>query len=386
MSAKPRIVLNMTTLNQGGVIQRAVSFVDHLDSVLNEFDWHLLLSKKMQSQLELTNTNTSFPARVFDSSPAKSLSSRRLVADSIHSIGPQMVFTFGGPSYLRLTAPELMGVTDGWVTHADAEAFRSIPKLRNRWGLKLASRYKLQWIRKATHLTTQTETARQGLATRANFDVSRVHIIPNALANWYRNIPINPGKPDPDQKFRIVYFAAAYSHKRHDILPEVCKRLEQLGLGNFEILITLPEENSITKGVVEKAASLGVSRRIKNLGPLPATDGVQLYLQSHICFMPTVLETFSATYLEGMATQTPIVTSDRNFAKEICGGGAAYFEPSNAQAAAEKIYEIATRPDVRNELIANGLRQLKVFPDVSQQMNLYRELLVKLLDSPEFCF
>lgn len=381
---KPRIVLNMTTLNQGGVLQRAVSFINHLDTVLNDFDWHLLLSETVDFQLKATNTNTSKPITVFETSPAKNTRSRAEITAEIKEVNPQMVFTFAGPSYLRQPFPELMGIADGWVTHADKQAFGSIPNLRNRWGLRFASFYKLKWFATASHYTVQTEFARQGLATRAKVDLSKIHIIPNALANWYREIESHPTELEVGQTLKILYFAAAYSHKRHDILPQVCLELEKLGLDNFEFVITLPTDNAITKAVETKAKDLGVTQRIRNMGPLPVIEGVRLYQECHVCFVPTALETFSATYLEGMATQTPIVTSDRNFATEICGEGALYFELANPRAAAERIFDIVNNEDIRKQLTTRGSKQLETFPNVAEQMQLYKQTLSKLLASEDF--
>ena len=69
-SNKPKIALNMTTLNQGGVIQRAMSFIGNLDSALSEFDWHLLASKTINAQLKATQTTTTVPVSVYETTPA----------------------------------------------------------------------------------------------------------------------------------------------------------------------------------------------------------------------------------------------------------------------------------------------------------------------------
>ena len=37
---------------------------------------------------------------------------------------------------------------------------------------------------------------------------------------------------------------------------------------------------------------------IENIGPVPVNQGAKLYQESDICFVPSILETFSATYLE----------------------------------------------------------------------------------------
>ena len=85
-----------------------------------------------------------------------------------------------------------------------------------------------------------------------------------------------------------------------------------------------------------------------------------------------------------MATQTPIITSDRKFATEICGAGAAYFELSSPQDAASKIFDIINDTKTQKRLTDAGLKQLEVFPNVAQQMTLYREMLLELLNSNDF--
>ncbi len=41
-------------------------------------------------------------------------------------------------------------------------------------------------------------------------------------------------------------------------------------------------------------------------------------------FIPTLLEVFSATYLEAMLMKKPIIASDLEFSRDICGESA-YF-------------------------------------------------------------
>ena len=43
--------------------------------------------------------------------------------------------------------------------------------------------------------------------------------------------------------------------------------------------------------------------------------------------MPTLLESFSGTYVEAMYHGKPIFTSDIDFARDICGDAAFYFDP-----------------------------------------------------------
>ena len=47
--------------------------------------------------------------------------------------------------------------------------------------------------------------------------------------------------------------------------------------------------------------------------------------------LPTLLESFSATYIEAMFHGKTILTSDLDFARDVCGEAAFYFDPLNPQ-------------------------------------------------------
>tara|TARA_R110002049_G_scaffold72490_2_gene187212 strand:+ start:249596 stop:250723 length:1128 start_codon:yes stop_codon:yes gene_type:complete len=371
----------MTTLKKGGVLQRAVSFVSHLDASFGDYQWHILLSEIVATELKRTGVDLRHPSEVFAVSPARSLEYRRRICNAVNAQNADMLFTFAGPSYISPRCPELMGVADGWVTHATPAAFKSIPHRRDRWTLRIASKYKLHWFKTADQYTVQTETARQGLSRRGKVSLNRIHIVPNALAKWYRTANFRPTDRSTDQPIQILYFAAAYSHKRHDLLPDVCHRLRALGIDNFCIRVTLPQESQIWKDVAAAAVELGVQERIVNIGPVPVDQGANLYRDSHICFVPSILETFSATYLEAMATRTPIVACDLDFAREICGDSAVYFEPSSANDAAQKIFDLLGSPSRMKRQQDAGVQRLAMLPGVERQMEIYRETFDRFLNS-----
>lgn len=91
-----------------------------------------------------------------------------------------------------------------------------------------------------------------------------------------------------------------------------------------------------------------------------------LYQQCDAEFQPTLLECFTATYPEGMRLKKPIITTDLEFARRLCGDAALYYAPLSAQLAADTIYRLANDRYLQQCLITNGTRQLKSF-DTSYQ-------------------
>lgn len=377
--SRPRIALNMTTLNQGGVLQRAVSFIRHLETDFSDFQWTLLLSPRMQIELAEEPGLALHAPQYFSASPARDWGARRAIERALDDLDADLVFTFGGPSYLRVRQPELMGVTDGWVTHASAEAFRTIASPLSRQKLRYSARYKLGWVRRADHWIAQTDTARRGLAERGRLPLERIHLVPNVVAKWYHGHPAVPRPIVPDANVRILYLAAAYEHKRHDLLPEVCDELRRRGLNEVKFTVTIPPASKIWQVVRAKADRLGVGMMIDNRGPVPVTAGPQLYAQHQLCFVPTVLETFTATYVEAMATATPILTSDLDFAHEACGEAALYFDPASPADAADQICRLVSSPALIQQQCERGRQRLLEFPDTQQQTSIYRDILHSIL-------
>lgn len=93
-----------------------------------------------------------------------------------------------------------------------------------------------------------------------------------------------------------------------------------------------------------------------------------LYEQCDAEFQPTLLECFTATYPEGMKMRTPIITTDLEFARGLCGEAALYYEPLSEGSAADAIYRLAKNDQLQQRLVANGEKQLKVFDTSSQRV------------------
>ena len=143
----------------------------------------------------------------------------------------------------------------------------------------------------------------------------------------------------------------------------------------FQFVLTLPADSRLVRTIQHRARSLGVHDRIENQGPVPVAQGPELYRRSHVCFLPTVLESFSAAYPEAMAMGLPIITTDLAFARDLCGDAALYFQPNNARSAAAQLLRVTQDGSLRRRLVQEGMKVLGTLPSSAQQYQRYRELL-----------
>ena len=92
--------------------------------------------------------------------------------------------------------------------------------------------------------------------------------------------------------------------------------------------------------------------------------------------LPSLLECFSATYPEAMRMEVPIITTDLEFAKGLCGDAACYYSAVDGKAAAEAIYHVATDKAYAQQLVESGKIQLKQYDN-------YEQRTAKLIDLSE---
>lgn len=74
--------------------------------------------------------------------------------------------------------------------------------------------------------------------------------------------------------------------------------------------------------------------------------------------MPSLLESFSGTYLEAMHFGLPILTSDLDFAREVCHDAALYFDPWDTASIRDAILRVKNESELAHNLCEKGNSRL----------------------------
>lgn len=374
-SPPKKLLLNLSTLNKGGALQASIAFViETLNDT--EFDWHYLLSAEVKEQLDFLDiVLADNKYTVCTPTPAKSPSTRRKIKDIVRQVAPDAVFTFFGPAYVRFDQPHLMGVADGWVTHSNRLAYRSLSDPLAMLRMLMLSLYKGLWFRRATHWVVEAECARRGLYRRLGIAREQVGVVANTCGNAY--LQRTPTTAIRDKgRIRILTLSAYHPHKCLECIPAVSQLLRNKhGKRQFEFWLTLPEESREWLRIKEMAIDAGVTDHVHNIGPVAIKDGPAVYAATDITFLPSVLETFSANYPEAMAMGKPIVTTGLPFATDVCQSAALYFQPMSAEDAAEKIARLMNEPALHEALVTSGKEVLKGLNTIHQKTEQYKQIL-----------
>ncbi len=374
------VLVNASNLTKGGGIQVAASFVVESRSNPKGINWHYALSRAVAD--EVSGLGLSLEGvEVFEVSPSRNRKQRLRLRKLEQSINPDAVFTVFGPAYVRFRASHLLGVAACWVTHSTWLAYSTLPGWFDKLTALLSSVYRGWWFRSADRWVVEAENARSGMAKRLGIPSGKVDVVPNTCATMFAQANVTPAsRPTDNDPVRLIYVSAYYPHKNLDLIPRVAAALKaEHPARNFSFILTLPPADA--EKVLEAAEELEVSSYIDNVGRVPLNQLVELYQRSDICFMPSVLETFSATYVEAMATGRPIVASDLDFAHAVCRDSAIYFDPRDPAVAARRIVELLDDESMWQQCISRGKARLDTLPTARQRYEQYVESIYATLDS-----
>lgn len=155
-------------------------------------------------------------------------------------------------------------------------------------------------------------------------------------------------------KFVLLAVTRYYPHKNLEVLVEMFQR-HSAELADVVVLVTIdPGQKYGVEPFMAKIADPRVSRHFVNVGPVKQSELAGYFQHSHALIQPTVLESFSVTYLEAMQFNTPILTSDMDFAREVCGEAALYFDPWDADAVFNTVQRFRASPEIGLELVRRG--------------------------------
>ena len=185
------------------------------------------------------------------------------------------------------------------------------------------------------------------------------NVVPTRLVEESRRI--HESRP-PDRRPRILVLARYYPHKNFEVLLPLAERIARQGLG-WTLVTTLdPNEGPGARAFLERAGRGEAAEVIENVGPIPAEGLTAAYRGSAAVLLPSLLESFSGVYLEAMAFGVPVVTSDRDFARAVCGEAASYVVPLDPDDVLHGLTSVLTDEQWRLTLTARGRDRLATFP------------------------
>lgn len=254
----------------------------------------------------------------------------------------ESILTVFGPTYRPRSADrEIVGFALPRLIYSLTDVGLPAAPLRERL------ENKLRWIRFAAADVLITETDDSAHRISAHLPKVSVQVVPNCVSRsvsdrsvWRRASSMSSLQTDA---LILAAVARDYPHKNLDFLPSLGSELERLMNRRVRFAVTLSDEEWLSKAAAFHDYAV-------NVGVLGQRELGFLYEACAATVFPSLLEVSSATPLESLSLGVPVFASDLPSMRSAYGDVAVYFNPWDAEPAAQTI-----APNLSSE----GLAQLR---------------------------
>lgn len=366
-----KILVNTSNLKIGGGLQVAHSALCELRNY-PQHRYVVPISEQLLRSIDVNDFPSNFLFVPYSLQPSiKTLFGRNDILDKLtkeHKI--DKVFSVFGPTYWNPKVPHICGYAKPHYIYKDSPFFVLLSQ-KAKIKLKVKELVHLHFFKQADALITENTDVSAKL--QSLFPKNKIFTVTNYYnqlfekqEQWTKlDLPAFDG-------VTLLTITANYPHKNIQIIPKVIAYLkkEKPEL-KFRFVLSLPE------GALGNLDAV-ISEHILFLGKVNLAQCPSLYQQADVMFLPTLLECFSASYAEAMYMETPIITSDLDFARGLCGEAAIYVDSLSAEDVAKAIVALSIDKNKQEELKIAGKTQLKTFDNFTERTKKYLEIIEKI--------
>jgi len=375
-----KILINTITTKKhsGGAFQISSNFtlksLEHTD-----VEWYYVASQDLDDAIgEKFKELKGSRYFVFPTQPDYKHSYKRVkkeLAELEERINPDVIYSITAPSYFSFKHTEVMRFTNPLVTHPNKYSWSMLP-LFEKIKTKLYCMNLVRLMKKANYFITQTETTKQGILRITGLPSDHCKVVNNVLPAAFKNMENSPIVDD--NYINVACVGNPVPHKNFDIVPDLLVELKALGIDNVRFHTTIPQNHPMYARVVTKAEEKGFKYGVVNHGRVTQQELGEMYRRCQFCFLPTLLEVFSASTVEAMYFNLPIIATDFPFNTEVLADACLYYKPKNAKDAAKQFVKMIADKELQATMRERMKHQLAIYSNYDAHFNAIKEYLIKV--------
>ncbi len=373
---KKKVLFNCSTNIVGGGVKNSALFITKT-LIANNMNWIYAISPSVKVLLQEMGIELDERFFEFKESPSRCENARKELRELSRNYNCQLVYTMAGPAYVKFPVYHIQGISNAYITHAGFSSFALKGFFFKVLRYFLYVLVQFYYSRKADYFVFQTEQARNSFIRRRGTKRSQTKVINNAFDKEMLHQLTHLQKKNLNDFPKIVFCPGAnYIHKAFQFIPQIVHELKKMVDFDFQFVLTL-NKDSLWERIENESKSLDVIENILNIGPYSYSVVARLYQQADLIFVPSLLETFSASYMEAIAARKPLLVADKNFAREVCLDYAEYCQPRNARLSAMKIAEMILNPSISED---RAVDIIKKYGDQEQRFQRIIQLIEEKLN------
>jgi glycosyltransferase involved in cell wall biosynthesis len=217
-------------------------------------------------------------------------------------------------------------------------------------------------LRSADAVIAVSEWERSEAVRRFGLDPDRVFTVHHGVSNSVRD-ELRRTAPAEESAARpyIVMVSTLYGFKNHRRLIEAFAAVVRDHGVEHELRLAGGDADVTRADLQRHAEELGVSERVRLLGPVPHEDVPALLAGADAVAYPSLFETFGLPIVEALSLGLPLVTSSVTSMPEVAGKAAVLVDPYSVDSIADGLASALLDDPLRRRLREAGPARARSF-------------------------
>ncbi|MBR5626566.1 MAG: glycosyltransferase [Thermoguttaceae bacterium] len=210
----------------------------------------------------------------------------------------------------------------------------------------------------------QTDVMKERFAKRYHVPEDNIFICPNSISYAVNrnHVETEPTLEKYGNRFKLFCLAKCYAQKNMLRIVKMYDRYRE-ELKDTVCILTINRDDypGLSDRILDLIHEKKLDDQIISVGRLDQEQLQRYYNSCDALFFPTLLESFSATYLEAMNFNSPVITSNLDFAHGICGDAALYVDPFSLESMKNGILQLKNDKNLYRQLQERGQKRKGIF-------------------------
>lgn len=171
--------------------------------------------------------------------------------------------------------------------------------------------------------------------------------------------------------YTFLALAGAQPNKRLHLIPKVAKHMVQSGVHDFCFVLTLDENATYARSVLNLFQRLGISEHVVNIGPVDYEDVPSLIDAVGAVCLFSVLESFSNNFVEAWKMTKPLIVTDADWSREAAKDAAIYVDPQDTESTAKALCQLISDISIGQEVVRKGRENLSEYNTATSRTHEY---------------
>lgn len=368
-----KILLNLSTLKKGGGQTVGLNFIEGLMSLNRDnSQFHFVVVKDSQIAKLLIFHNFNNITYVSQNPIKRILYEFLFGARLCKTNNISGIYTIFGFGLYQINIPQISGSADSNIYYPEInfwEGYAGIQLLKK----KLIDRFRIYGLKKVEGVIFENESLEQ--RSKHLYNLKNTCFIKPSIIPFVGNLILNFKK----RRYNGLFFCGWQKNKNYLVIPELAKKFKDYDI-DFQFIFSVNNEDSEFKEFETLCLELDVLDRISFVGEILKNQIPSLYNQIDFVFLLSKLESFSNNIIEAWYFKKILIISDEEWSRSICKNAACYVDRNNIDLIFLKVLELINNSNLIDELIFNGLYELKNYPNVQEKVSLELDFVKKTIE------